>query len=265
MAEENVPAPPRTDEQLVPVKARFLIGKSNLLIDLKKMQKNPIFHISVDILQNTNFFSAFTASANVPSIYIQQFKNTLEYDNKTGEYRFQLDEIWFKLNANLLCKALGITPKDFANPFVPPPDVTKQDTQLFKYYRVLSRGQMLTMQVIKTFFTDKANIILPTKKPKPHVIPYCQFTKLIICYLGHKHNIHRRPMSPVHVTGDNFLISNLKFVPKGKKDEVFGMAIPKDLIIEAIQNSEYFDKYVEMAVRKTRKPTSEEVGKKKKA
>ncbi|GJW82479.1 copia protein [Tanacetum coccineum] len=70
MTEENVPAPKRTDEQLVPVNAHLPIGKSNLLMGLQKMQKNPIFYILVDILQNTNFFSAFTASANVPSIYI---------------------------------------------------------------------------------------------------------------------------------------------------------------------------------------------------
>ncbi|GJU42012.1 retrovirus-related pol polyprotein from transposon TNT 1-94 [Tanacetum coccineum] len=70
MAEENVPAPTRTDEQSIPVKARLPIKKSNLLMDLQKMQKNPIFRISVDLLQNTNLFSAFTASANVPSIYI---------------------------------------------------------------------------------------------------------------------------------------------------------------------------------------------------
>ncbi|GKC99914.1 hypothetical protein Tco_1170189 [Tanacetum coccineum] len=73
MAEENVPAPIRTDKQLVPVKACLPIGKSNLLMDLQKMQKNPIFRISMDILQNTNFFSAFTTTADVPLIYIQQF------------------------------------------------------------------------------------------------------------------------------------------------------------------------------------------------
>ncbi|GKE60971.1 retrovirus-related pol polyprotein from transposon TNT 1-94, partial [Tanacetum coccineum] len=50
MAEENVPAPIRTDEQLIPVKARLPIEKSNLLMDLQKMQKNPIFCISVDLL-----------------------------------------------------------------------------------------------------------------------------------------------------------------------------------------------------------------------
>ncbi|GJZ69611.1 hypothetical protein Tco_0633161 [Tanacetum coccineum] len=76
MAEENLHAPTRSDEQLVPAKARLPYGKSNLLLDLQKLQKNLIFCISVDILQNTNFFRAFSASANVPSIYIQQLWNT---------------------------------------------------------------------------------------------------------------------------------------------------------------------------------------------
>ncbi|GKA40075.1 retrovirus-related pol polyprotein from transposon TNT 1-94 [Tanacetum coccineum] len=116
MADENVPAPTRTDKQLVPIKARLPIGKSNLLMDLQKKQKNPIFLISLDILQNTNFFRAFTASADVPSIYVQLGK-----DDKTVVFNFQLDELWFDLNVDLLRNALGITPKDSAYPFVSPP------------------------------------------------------------------------------------------------------------------------------------------------
>ncbi|GJZ77511.1 retrovirus-related pol polyprotein from transposon TNT 1-94 [Tanacetum coccineum] len=58
MAKGNVPAPTRTNDQLVPVKACLPIGKGNLLMDLQKKQKNPIFLISLDILQSTNFFSA---------------------------------------------------------------------------------------------------------------------------------------------------------------------------------------------------------------
>ncbi|GKC74226.1 hypothetical protein Tco_1120109, partial [Tanacetum coccineum] len=103
MAEENVPASTRTDAQLVPIKARLPIGKSNLLMDLQKI--------------------AFIASADVPSIYIQQFWNTLGKDTKTGVDNFQLDELWFNLNADLLRNALGITPKDSAYPFMPPPAV----------------------------------------------------------------------------------------------------------------------------------------------
>ncbi|GJX29486.1 hypothetical protein Tco_0237565 [Tanacetum coccineum] len=79
MANENVPAPAptRSDDQILPFNAWVPIGKSNYVLDLQKKQRNPIFQISVDILQNTNFFKAFTASASVLAIYIQQFWNTL--------------------------------------------------------------------------------------------------------------------------------------------------------------------------------------------
>ncbi|GJY26141.1 retrovirus-related pol polyprotein from transposon TNT 1-94 [Tanacetum coccineum] len=174
---------------------------------------------------------AFTASENVPTIYIQQFQNTLVQDAKTGVYSFQLDEQLFTLNADLLCKALDITLEKF-------------------------------VQAIKIFFARRANLNIPIKKPKPHVIPYYRFTKLIIFYLGSKHNIHKRPRSPVHVMSDDFLLGNLKFVPKGKKDEVFGKSIPKELNTEAIQNSSYYQQYLEMVARK---PTTKEGGQKKTA
>ncbi|GJX72906.1 retrovirus-related pol polyprotein from transposon TNT 1-94 [Tanacetum coccineum] len=218
-AKENVPAPTRSDDQLVHVKARLLIGKSNLLIDLQKMQKNPTFRISVDILQNTNFFSTFTASADVPSIYIH---------------------------------ALGITPKDSAHPFVAPPasDLVidfvnnmgyPEELQFVSKMYVNNYAELIWeefVQAIKTFFSEAVNLKVPTKKPKPHVIPYCQFTKLIICYLGVRHNIHKRPQSPLHITADDYSLNNLKFVPKGELDEVFGMPIPKDLITDVIHEED---------------------------
>ncbi|GJT42958.1 hypothetical protein Tco_0951673 [Tanacetum coccineum] len=67
-------------------KSETNIRKGYLLLDLQKLQKNPIFRISVDIRQNTNFVRAFTTSANVPSIYIQLFWNTLTHDVKTGRW-----------------------------------------------------------------------------------------------------------------------------------------------------------------------------------
>nr|GEV37743.1 histone deacetylase 14 [Tanacetum cinerariifolium] len=138
-------------------------------------------------------YQAFTASANVPTIYIQRFWNTLTYEEKSRE--------------------------EF-------------------------------VQAIQIFFAHQAKLNVPTKKPTPHVIPYCQFIKLIIFYLGSEHNIHRRPGSPVHVIGDDYLLDNLKFIPKGEKDKVFGIPIPKELITEAIQNSSYYQQYLEMVARK---------------
>ncbi|GJT84393.1 putative ribonuclease H-like domain-containing protein [Tanacetum coccineum] len=120
MAEQNVPTQPptRTDEQIVPRSQWLTIGKSNLLFNAQKIQKNPIFQISVDILSNTNFFQAFTASANVPAIYLQQFWNTMKYNEKTGVYSCQVDEQWFDLSADLLRKALAITPVNLITPIL---------------------------------------------------------------------------------------------------------------------------------------------------
>nr|GEU83224.1 hypothetical protein [Tanacetum cinerariifolium] len=100
MADVNAPsdqtptmAPPvRTDDQILPHIRWIPIRKSNCYLDLEKSQSNPIYKITVDLLKNTNFFRAFTASSDLPSIYIQQFWDTILYDKKAGCYKCQLDE-----------------------------------------------------------------------------------------------------------------------------------------------------------------------------
>ncbi|GJU06234.1 hypothetical protein Tco_1122664 [Tanacetum coccineum] len=325
MAEQNVPAqaPTRTDEQILPRSAWLQIGKSNLLFDAQKIQKNPIFQISVDILRNTNFFRAFSASASVPAIYIQQFWNTMKYDEKTGVYCCQVDEQWFNLSADLLRKALDITPVDPAHPFeLPPTGDTVIDfvnqlgypepvefvsnirvNYVYQPWRAIlslinqcltgktsgsdkPRHPVLQMlwgivtktnidhaellweeftQGIQTFFSHKAShkasLKDPKKKAVPLLIPYGRFTKMIIYYLGSTSNVHRRPESPRHLPGDDFLLGNLKFIPKGETDEVFGMAIPKPLITEAIQQSSYYPKYLEMVAKNTKKTPQDSASK----
>ncbi|GJR69973.1 hypothetical protein Tco_0016038 [Tanacetum coccineum] len=91
-------------------------------------------------------------------------------------------------------------------------------------------------QGIQTFFSHKASHKVSLKDPKKKavllLIPYVRFTKMIIYWLGSTSNIHRRPESPLHVTGDDFLLGNLKFIAKGETDEVFGIAVPRHLITD---------------------------------
>ncbi|GJU86918.1 hypothetical protein Tco_1294464 [Tanacetum coccineum] len=63
----------------------LIVERETVSWDLQKLQKNPIFRILVDIRQNINFVRAFTTSANVPSIYIQLFWNTLTHECKNTE------------------------------------------------------------------------------------------------------------------------------------------------------------------------------------
>ncbi|GKE32096.1 hypothetical protein Tco_1451418, partial [Tanacetum coccineum] len=321
MAEQNVPTQPptRTDEQIVPRSQWLTIGKSNLLFNAQKIQKNPIFQISVDILSNTNFFQAFTASANVPAIYLQQFWNTMKYNEKTGVYSCQVDEQWFDLSADLLRKALAITHVNPTHPFeLPPSGNTVIDfvnelgypepveivsnirvNYVYQPWRAIlslinqcltgktsgsdkPRHPVLQMlwgivtqtnvdhaellweeftQGIQTFFSHKAShkasLKNRKKKATPLLIPYGRFSKVIIYYLASNNNIHRRPDYAVHHTGDDYILRNLKFVPKGESVEVFGMAIPDPLITEAIQQSSYYPKYLEMVAENTKKTPQE--------
>nr|GEW93637.1 histone deacetylase 14 [Tanacetum cinerariifolium] len=291
MANENVPAlaPTRSDNQILPFAAWVSIGKSNFILDLQEKQKNPIFQIYVDILQNTNFFRAFTSSAS-------------------------LDEDWFRLDANLVREALEITPVDQTHQFMLPHlgdaimDFVNHPgypgeihfvsrmamNNLYQSWRaiLLMINQCLTgktskfdrpkypvfqmlwgiitrtnidhaelmweefVQVIQTFLVDKENLGSHTKKgkkTKPHVIPYSQFTKLIIYYLGRHHNIHQRSGSPLNLAEDDLSLRNLKFVPKGKIIKVFGMKIPEELITDNIRNAPYYNAYLEMFAKHKRR------------
>nr|GEX96706.1 hypothetical protein [Tanacetum cinerariifolium] len=139
------------------------------------------------------------------------FWNTLTQEAKSSVYSFQLDEQWFTLDADLLCKALEITPEDATHPFVTPP----AGEAVMYFVNELGYPK-------ESHFVSKMHVNLntTTKKSTPHVIPYCQFTKLIVYYLESRHNIHRRPESPIHVTCDDFPLGDLKFVPKGKVSKI---------------------------------------------
>nr|GFA70932.1 histone deacetylase 14 [Tanacetum cinerariifolium] len=143
-------------------------------------------------------------------------------DDQILPFAAWLDEDYFRLDANLIREALDITPVDQAHQFVSPPS-----------------GD--------TFLVDNANLGSPTKKgkkTKPYVIPYSRFTKLIIYHLGRHHNIHQRSGSPLNLAEDDLSLGNLKFIPKGKINEVFGMKTLEKLITDNIRNAPYYNVYL---------------------
>ncbi|GJS66122.1 retrovirus-related pol polyprotein from transposon TNT 1-94 [Tanacetum coccineum] len=283
MADTNIPvndipaeqahtlAPPtRTDDQILPLRKWVPVGKSNCVLDVLKSQRNPIFKMAVAILENTNFFKAFTTPSTIPAIYIQQFWDTMRYDSTTGLYSCQLDEQWFNLHKDILRDTLQITPINNNNPFVAPPssdavieyfntlgypctlkNVSAMSVNdLYQPWRaILSMINMcLTefVQLIPTFLTDKKRLTMALqgkKKTTPLLISSIRFTKLIIHHLNTKHNIHPRTGSPLHYSYNDNVLSNLRFVGKDGR-EVFGMPIPDTLITDAIKRAPYYDGYL---------------------
>ncbi|GJX45771.1 hypothetical protein Tco_0262447, partial [Tanacetum coccineum] len=120
-------------------------------------------------------------------------------------------------------------------------------------------------QSMQTFLTNKANLGSPTNKgwkDKPHVIPNCRFTKLIICHLGRIHNIPQRSASSFHLAEEDLRLGNLKFVSKGEIDEVFRMPIPNELISNNIKKASYYNAYLEMVTKHDQKVATEKERKK---
>ncbi|GJV11688.1 hypothetical protein Tco_1353229, partial [Tanacetum coccineum] len=244
---------------------------------------------------------AFSASASVPAVYIQQFWNSMKYDEKIGFYCCQVDKQWFNLSADLFRKALDITPVDPAHPFeLPSTGDTVIDfvnqlgypepvefvsnirvNYVYQPWRAILTliNQCLTgktsgsdkprhpvLQMLWGIVTqtnvDHAELLKdPKKKEVPLLIPYGRFTKMIIYYLGSTSDVHKRHESPCHLPGDDFLLGNLKFISKGETNEVFGMAIPKQLITQAIQQSSYYPKYLEMVAKNTKKTPQDSASK----
>ncbi|GJU74965.1 hypothetical protein Tco_1266370 [Tanacetum coccineum] len=247
--------PNRTDEQILPRSRCVPVGKSNCYLDVERSQSNPIYKISVDILKHTNFFRAFITSSTIPSIYIQQFWETVRYDKTTRSYSCQLDEQWFDLTKDTLRDALQITLVDNNNAFSSPPtpDPWRALTTIINLCLTgktsgfeRPRGPVLQILwgVVKRAHIDSAERM---------------FTKLIVYYLQGKHMFHPRPDSPLHLPNEEPVLGYLKFSAKGTKREVFGMPIPNDLITDDIRGKQYYNAYLEKVVKHQRYLAGEEV------
>ncbi|GJY49784.1 hypothetical protein Tco_0439740 [Tanacetum coccineum] len=144
------------------------LGKGNCYLNEEKSQPSPIYKIAVDILKQTNFFRAFTASSTIPAIYIQQFWDTICFDSKVGSYKCQLDEQWFDLTKDTLRDALQITPVDNNRAFSPPPT---PDT-LVEFVNKLGYPK----EVIHLFIMSPTNDMYPTVEGTPNHHQYVPFT-----------------------------------------------------------------------------------------
>ncbi|GJX55877.1 hypothetical protein Tco_0285774 [Tanacetum coccineum] len=75
-------------------------------------------------------------------------------------------------------------------------------------------------------------------RQKQELMPFSRFTKLIVKYILSKHDqISKRPFSFHHVIKFDSTLGNLKFVNKGCKEPIFGMALPIMMLNDDINAS----------------------------
>ncbi|GKF57132.1 hypothetical protein Tco_0170669, partial [Tanacetum coccineum] len=119
------------------------------------------------------------------------------------------------------------------------------------------------LSLLNQCLTGKTSGSDKPRHPVLQMLIWEEFTQGIQTFFSHKAS-HKASLknskeenSAVHHTGDDYVLGNLKFIPKGESVEVFRMAIPDPLIIEAIQKSSYYPKYLKMVAKNTKKTPKE--------
>nr|GEU83059.1 hypothetical protein [Tanacetum cinerariifolium] len=198
---------------------------------------------------------AFTASSTIPSIYIQQFWDTIRYDKTARCYKCQLDEQWFDLTKDTLRDALQITPVNNNNAFSSPPS----SNALINFINDLGYPK-----VVRNLSNAVTNDMFQ---------PWRALTIIInMCPMG-KTSGFERPRAPVlqilwaqkesgiaysrKEESYSYCDPEYQFIAKGTKREVFRMPIPGNFISVDIQGEPYYREYVEKVVKHQRYLASE--------
>ncbi|GKB92520.1 hypothetical protein Tco_0964792 [Tanacetum coccineum] len=90
-------------------------------------QKEETFQVCIDIIKNSTCFKAFTISAHIPEIFMQQFWHTIKKVQGTNSYEFLLANKKYVVNVDVFKTILDISLRVEGVDFT---DVPDDDTAL---------------------------------------------------------------------------------------------------------------------------------------
>ncbi|GJZ41693.1 hypothetical protein Tco_0588579 [Tanacetum coccineum] len=259
------------DEKWVPSAERVKISSTNIRLETTVPQKEETFQVVIDIIKNSTCFKAFTISADVPEIFMQQFWYTIKKVQDTDSYEFLLANKKCTVNAEVFRTILDICPRvegvDFTD--VPDDDIALTFLIDLGYKGPLNRHTNMfvdhmhqpwrTLATIinkclsgKTASNDKLrksriDILwgMKEKRSRRENIPYPRFTKIIINHFLKQHkSLTNLSHKHYHTAKDDRIISRLKFVKIGEDYQEYGLPIPDVMLTDAIKRSESYQMFI---------------------
>ncbi|GKD95139.1 hypothetical protein Tco_1374976 [Tanacetum coccineum] len=226
------------DEKWVPFAERVKISSTNIRLETTVPQKEETFQVVIDIIKNSTCFKAFTISADVLEIFMQQF--------------------WTILN---IC--LRVEGEDFI-------DVPDDDTALtflidLGYKGPLNRHTNMFMdhmhQPWRTLgMFNRENVNYPElmwedfayqidhwkeKRSRRENMPYPRFTKIIINHFLKQHkSLTNLNHKHYHTIKDDGIVSRLKFVRIGEDYQEYGLPIPDVMLTDGIKRPKSYQMFI---------------------
>ncbi|GJZ02023.1 hypothetical protein Tco_0519984 [Tanacetum coccineum] len=127
------------DEKWVPSAERVKISSTNIRLETNVPQKEETFQVVINIIKNSTCFKAFTISANVPEIFMQQFWYTIKKVQDTNSYEFLLANKKCTINVEVFRTLLDICLRVEGVDFM---DVPDDDTTLTFLIDLGYKGQL---------------------------------------------------------------------------------------------------------------------------
>ncbi|GJS14546.1 hypothetical protein Tco_0409018 [Tanacetum coccineum] len=218
------------DAELVPINEQVKIATSNFRISLEKTHPDVIYKVCLEILKQYSFYNAFIATADAPKIYMRQFWYTIIYDLTAKAFFFIMGDKVFEVNIDLLRKF-----------------TTHDHLRLPMLQLVWGMVRGSNVDFVDLIWEEFKYQIESRRvsRQKQELMPFLRFIKLIVKYILSKHNqISKRPLSFHHVIKLDLTLRNLKFVNKGSKELIFGMAILVVMLNDDIKASAEYSEYL---------------------
>ncbi|GJS03990.1 hypothetical protein Tco_0320498 [Tanacetum coccineum] len=99
------------DELWVPTAERVNISTTNVRLETTVKQKEETFQVVIDVIKNSTCIKAFTISADVPEILMQQFWYTITKIKGSESYEFLLADKRYVIDVEVFRKILDICPR----------------------------------------------------------------------------------------------------------------------------------------------------------
>ncbi|GJV64698.1 hypothetical protein Tco_1475526 [Tanacetum coccineum] len=257
------------DEKWVPTKERVKIGTSNVRLETTVPQKEETFQVIIDVIKNSTYYKAFTISAEVPEIFMQQFWHTVKKildicPRVQGEDIIEVlyDESTLTFLINLGYKGpLYKHPSMYVDHMHPPwrtldaiinkriSSKTASNDRLRKsrieiLWGMFYKENVDYSELIWEDFAFQIDHMMENQRRRENM-PYPRFTKIIINhFLSQNKSIANLKHLHTHTIKDDGVVSRLKFFRIGEDFQEYGLPIPETMMIEKIKQSESYQMFI---------------------
>ncbi|GKC18277.1 hypothetical protein Tco_1020427, partial [Tanacetum coccineum] len=185
-------------------------------------QKKETFQVVIDIIKNSTCFKAFTISADVPEIFMQQFWYTIKKVQGTDSYEFLLANKKCRFDVEVFRKILDICPRVKGEEFTKLQN--DDDTPTF----LIDLGYKRPLHKHTNMFVD-------------HISQPWRTLVAIInkCLSGKTASNDKLRKSRIDI-----MWGILKFVRIGEDYQEYGLAIPDVMLNDTIKQSESYQMFI---------------------